>query len=82
VWEPAGCPACAGTGFSGRIGVFEMLRVDDAVRRLIHGDADEARIAEHAFADSPNLLRSVRVLVKDGATSPAEAARILRREEA
>ena len=82
VWEPAGCPACAGTGFSGRIGVFEVLRVDDAVRRMIHGDADEARIAEHAFADSPNLLRSVRALVKDGATSPAEAARTLRREEA
>ena len=30
----AGCDACGGTGYRGRIGVFEMLDVDDTIRRI------------------------------------------------
>ncbi|MCW1384028.1 ATPase, T2SS/T4P/T4SS family [Novosphingobium sp. KCTC 2891] len=81
VREPVGCARCDQTGYAGRIGVFEALRVDETVRRLIHEDASEAAIARHAFADAPRLAKAVRRLVRDGLTSPAEAARILRRED-
>ena len=73
-----GCLACAQSGYAGRIGVFEAIRIDDAVRRMIHDNADELAIAEHAFADTPSLLQSARALVLAGDTTPEEAARIVR----
>ena len=41
VYEPKGCPACSGSGYKGRIGLFEAVRVDDEIRRLINAGADE-----------------------------------------
>ena len=52
------------------------------IRQMIHDNADEAAIARHAFADSPTLTKAVRRMVKDGVTSPEEAARIMRRDGA
>ncbi|MEO0032067.1 MAG: type secretion system protein GspE [Pseudomonadota bacterium] len=80
-WRAPGCVQCGHTGYIGRIGVFEALRVDEAVRQMIHDNADEAAIARHAFADSPRLAKAVRRLVREGLTSAEEAARILRRDE-
>ncbi len=77
-----GCAECGQTGYAGRVGVFEAVRVDDVIRQMIHDNADEAAIARHAFADSPTLTKAVRRLVKDGVTSPEEAARIMRRDGA
>jgi general secretion pathway protein E len=81
VFGPRGCPECAQTGYQGRVGVFETLRVDDTIRQLIHDNANEDAIARHAFADAPSLAKAVRRMVKDGVTSPEEAARIMRRED-
>ena len=80
VWQAHGCHACGQTGYIGRIGVFEALRVDDNVRRMIHDYVAESIIADHAFAHSPPLAKVARRLVRDGLTSAEEAARILRRE--
>ena len=41
-----GCPACGQSGFRGRIGVFEVLRVDPAIRSLIGAKADTNQILE------------------------------------
>jgi general secretion pathway protein E len=76
------CEACAGTGYRGRIGVFEAIQIDDTVRRLINAGADEADIAAHAFARSDTLASAARALVRDGVTTPEEAIRITRRESA
>ncbi|MDT0508976.1 type II secretion system ATPase GspE [Novosphingobium sp. MMS21-SN21R] len=75
-----GCAECGQTGYAGRVGVFEAVRVDDVIRQMIHDNADEATIAARAFADSPTLAKAVRRMVKDGMTSPEEAARIMRRD--
>ncbi|HEU4961663.1 MAG TPA: ATPase, T2SS/T4P/T4SS family, partial [Sphingomonas sp.] len=48
VYEPGGCPECNHTGFKGRIGVFEAVRIDETIRRLINDGADEGVIARHA----------------------------------
>jgi general secretion pathway protein E len=39
-----GCPACGQTGFKGRVGLFEIVRVDTAVRALIAAGADSTQI--------------------------------------
>ena len=73
-----GCPQCGQGGYTGRIGVFEAIRIDDAIRRMIHDHAEEGAIAAHAFSQSPSLLQSARALVLAGETTPEEAARITR----
>jgi general secretion pathway protein E len=80
VYEPRGCGACGGAGYKGRIGLFEAIRVDDTIRRLINADADEAAVSAHAFRASPRLAAAARALVVDGTTSPEEAIRVSRHE--
>lgn len=80
VFEPGGCDSCAQTGFRGRIGVFEAIRIDDRIRALINEGADETAIARHAFQKAPNLADAARALVRAGQTTPEEAVRIVRRE--
>jgi general secretion pathway protein E len=82
VYEPVGCDHCQGTGFKGRIGVFEAVRIDETLRRLINDGGDEAIIARHAFVNAPNLSSAARQLVRDGLTTPEEAVRVSRTEVA
>jgi general secretion pathway protein E len=80
IFEAKGCPACANSGYKGRIGVFEAIRVDDVVRQIINEGGDELAITRHAFANSPNLAAAARALVLEGQTSPEEAVRVSRRD--
>ena len=81
VYQAVGCPACANTGYQGRIGVFEAVRVDETIRRLINDGGDEAILARHAFLNQSNLSAAARKLVRSGHTTPEEAIRISRRED-
>ena len=80
IYEAVGCEQCKGTGYKGRIGVFEAIRIDDTIRRLINDGGDESIIARHAFVNAPNLGSAARKLVREGMTTPEEAVRISRRE--
>ena len=44
VYEPRGCAECGSSGFKGRIGVFEAVRIDETIRRLINDGGDEVAI--------------------------------------
>jgi general secretion pathway protein E len=79
VHEPGGCAACGNSGYKGRIGLFEAVRVDDEVRRLINAGADETAITAHVFRASDTLGEAARALVLAGTTSPEEALRVSRR---
>jgi general secretion pathway protein E len=80
--EAKGCEACSGTGFKGRVGVFEAIRVDDTIRRLINEGCDEDAIAAYAFATSGTLAATARELVRAGITTAEEAVRISRQDRA
>ncbi|MEQ1510379.1 MAG: ATPase, T2SS/T4P/T4SS family [Sphingopyxis sp.] len=77
----AGCSACGNSGYRGRIGVFEAIRIDDRLRAMINDGADEVAIEAHGFAHAPTLAASVRALVIAGETTAEEALRISRQEE-
>nr|WP_237154327.1 GspE/PulE family protein [Oryzibacter oryziterrae] len=47
---PVGCEACGHSGYRGRIGIFEALRVDDTLRQMIRKEPDQFRIVEAARA--------------------------------
>ncbi|MFB0872043.1 MULTISPECIES: GspE/PulE family protein [unclassified Sphingobium] len=80
IYRARGCEECVGTGYNGRIGVFEAIRVDDTIRRLINDGGDESLIARHAFLNAPNLGSAARALVRDGQTTAEEAIRVSRRD--
>lgn len=82
VYEAVGCEQCQGSGFKGRVGVYEAVRVDETVRRLINDGGDEALIARHAFLHAPTLGSAARQLVREGVTTAEEAVRVSRRDMA
>jgi len=74
-----GCEACNHTGFRGRTGVYELLEVDDAVRRGIHDGADEPAIRAAAERAGMTSLRGDGARwIASGATSLAELLRVTR----
>jgi general secretion pathway protein E len=52
-----GCDACGGTGYRGRMGIFELLPVDGEIKDLILARADAGAIRERAVARGMALLR-------------------------
>ncbi|WP_416194497.1 GspE/PulE family protein [Sphingomonas sp. 10B4] len=82
VYQAVGCEQCQGTGYKGRVGVYEAIRIDETVRRLINDGGDEALIARHAFLHAPTLGSAARQLVRDGVTTAEEAVRVSRRDMA
>ena len=81
IFEARGCRECGQTGYRGRVGLFEAVRVDDMIRRLINSGGDEAAIAAHAFRNAPSLSSAARQLVRDGMTTAEEAVRVSRHED-
>ncbi|MFW9998399.1 MAG: GspE/PulE family protein, partial [Candidatus Odinarchaeota archaeon] len=77
VYEPAGCEKCAHTGYRGRTGIYEFLRVTENVRKLILNHSDSSTIKQAAVQEGMRTLRmdgSLRVL--EGATSFSELLRV------
>ena len=52
-----GCEYCDGTGFRGRIGLYELLEVDEEMRALIHKTAEAGPLRELARKKGTRLLR-------------------------
>ena len=46
----AGCPACRGTGFRGRLGIFELVEIDDGLREALVRRASRSELRELALA--------------------------------
>ena len=76
IFEPCGCEMCDHTGYKGRIGIYEIMTVTPAVKRLIAKGAGAEEIKEQAQAEGMHTLRqSAQALVLDGTTSYNEMLR-------
>jgi len=72
-----GCGDCAGTGFSGRIGLFELLGVTPEIRSLIGSGGDRDRLYAAAREDGLRTLREEGLrLASEGVTSLDEVRRV------
>lgn len=77
-----GCNKCFGTGYSGRVGLFEILRVDPEVRKLILNKANEQEITKAMVERGMNTLRMAGYhKVLDKLTSYEEVVRITLTED-
>ncbi len=77
VYEPVGCPVCNGTGFKGRIGIYELLEINDRIQELILEEAGSLRIKEAAQKNLFVSLQQDGVLkVLRGITTLTEVERV------
>jgi type IV pilus assembly protein PilB len=77
VYEPVGCSRCRGTGYRGRLGLFEVMLITEEIRSLIVQRASSAEIEEVAVAQGMRTLREDGLKkVRLGLTSLAEVARV------
>jgi type IV pilus assembly protein PilB len=73
----AGCHDCRGTGFRGRVGIFELLRMTDEICELILERASDIRLTEAARRGGMNTLRAeCLALVAQGETTLEEVLRV------
>jgi type II secretory ATPase GspE/PulE/Tfp pilus assembly ATPase PilB-like protein len=78
IYRGRGCDACFNTGYFGRTGVFEIMPVDDAVRRAILRGAPRSEIREAAVhTGMATLQESAARNVRDGVTTVEEMHRVL-----
>ena len=71
------CPVCNGTGYKGRLGLYEVMKVNDAIRELIM-KSSTADIIRSCASDNgvKSLLNYGLDLVKDGSTTIEEVERV------
>jgi len=62
IWEPVGCSQCGGSGYSGRIGTFEVLEMSRELGEIILVEPTEKKIAEEAKRQGMITIRQDAVL--------------------
>ncbi|MEJ7669121.1 MAG: GspE/PulE family protein [Casimicrobiaceae bacterium] len=77
VMLPEGCLECRMTGYYGRIGLYEIMLMTPALRRLVTHEADDRAIREAAFKDGMKPLRvSGATKVASGITTAEEVMKV------
>jgi len=77
----AGCQNCEGTGFRGRVGIYEVLQLTESLKRLVSESAPLSKVKEEAQRGGMvTLQRYAGFLLKSGLTVPSEVLRVLQVE--
>ncbi len=78
LYKPRGCPACNNTGFKGRVGIYEVLEVSEAIEHLVARNAPHVEIAEMARSEGMRSMREEGFnRVREGLTSIEEVLRVI-----
>jgi type IV pilus assembly protein PilB len=76
LYKPVGCGLCHGNGYRGRVGLFEVLEVTDAIRDLVAGGAPSVDIKRQALTDAMLTLRMCGLeKIRAGVTTIEEVVR-------
>jgi len=59
-YRSRGCRKCGETGYKGRVGIYEIIYLDDDLRKFILNDPNETNLREHL------LKRKVMTMIEDG----------------
>jgi general secretion pathway protein E len=82
VYEGRGCRRCLATGYFERLGLFEMLQVNDAIRQLIQHRATTIEVKQAAMAAGMRTLRQDAIgKMLAGATTTKEVLRVTHPDE-
>ena len=77
LWEAVGCPSCHNTGYSGRLGVYELLVIEPEHQQIIIGGADQLKLREAADRTGfkPMIVDGVQKAMR-GLTTLSEVLRV------
>jgi general secretion pathway protein E len=77
VYRGRGCEYCYGTGFRGRVGIFELMELNEEIRSIIMRNEDATKITAAARRNGMRNLREDGWLkVRRGVTTPEEVTRV------
>ena len=77
IYEPCGCPKCDNSGYKGRIGVYEIMKMTPSLKKIISKREGADVLKEQAMKEGMRTLRmSGAEYVLDGTTSFAELVKI------
>lgn len=77
-YKAVGCPDCHNIGYLGRIGLYEIVIMDDTLRAMIHDGAREVDMSAYAFKARTTLLQSGAMHILSGETSAEDVLRVCR----
>lgn len=77
VFEGRGCKECSETGYLGRLGVYELMLMEEEIRRLTITNADASRLRKQAIENGMVTLRQDGFIkIHAGLTTVAEVIRV------
>jgi type IV pilus assembly protein PilB len=77
IYEPCGCPKCDNTGYRGRIGVYEIMKMTPKLKTIISKREGADKIKEQALTEGMHTLHmSATDYVLEGITSYSEMVRV------
>lgn len=76
LYRPGSVATADGGGYRGRTGIYELVRVDDRLRQLIHDGAPEQQLEDEVRKDTPPLRSNGLNKVRQGITSLEEVMRV------
>ena len=77
VYKPRGCDHCSGTGFRGRVGIFEMMQMTNEIRELAFDRAPTNKIRKAALnGGMKSLLEDGRIKILNGTTTAEEVVKV------
>ncbi|HVT88240.1 MAG TPA: ATPase, T2SS/T4P/T4SS family [Tepidisphaeraceae bacterium] len=77
IYKPRGCENCTNTGFRGRVGLFEMMQMNNEIRTLAFDRAPTNKIRKAALASGmKSLLMDGRLKVLNGITTAEEVVKV------
>ncbi len=81
-YRQKGCDNCSGTGYRGRVGVYEVLRMNTELRRLVAGGGSSEAISEMAVKHGMKTLKDYSVwLLQNGWTTMDEVLQVVSAKE-
>ena len=76
-----GCEKCGGSGYKGRVGIYQVMPISETMKRLIMEGSNAIGLADQAHREGiPDLRKSGLKKVKDGLTSLEEVNRVVNKE--
>ncbi len=73
IYGPKGCPTCMGTGYKGRLGLYELMEITDEVAKAINANVPEDQLRKTAIQEGMNTLRDAGLTkIREGLTSAEE----------
>jgi len=80
LYLPNGCEKCNQSGYDGRTGIYELIEVDDELKKLIHDGSGEHELEKHVRQHSPSIRADGIHRILAGDTSLEEVLRVTRED--